>query len=333
MTGPNEHLDPRLVFHDAADVVDGAVPDPRWVVPDLIAPGAVTTIGGFIGAGKSPFARRMVASILHGQPFLGMPTSPQFSYSAVYLSEEPRVSFKMDAHRAHLRADDPFKVVWFDEAVGAPWDAIVGQATEMLGGNGLLIVDTAYRWAQHYAQNGENDAGVMSEVYAPLVAATRTGVSVLAMAHTVKTFDRMPDEDAELDVIRGSGAVIAGSDVIVLYKKLANAPGSSTRFLKVARSRLSVELPPNRYVTMEDDGTLTAKSGLALYIERQDNLTARVLQHVAAHRDKTQTELRLAWAGRKSDFDATVRLAINDNVIRRTGAGKAGNPYLLEVLS
>src|SRR4051812_10711331 len=55
----------------ASDIMVTPHTEPTWVLKDVLAVGAVSTLGGYIGAGKSPFAKRLAMSLFRGGSFLG----------------------------------------------------------------------------------------------------------------------------------------------------------------------------------------------------------------------------------------------------------------------
>lgn len=325
----------RMVGHTASAILDDPIRDPEWVVHDIVAPGSITTLGGYVGAGKSPVLRRMVTSVLMGQEFLGRPTRLPEGFKVAYLAEEPRRSFTLDMRAARIGRGVPFQVFYFDEHAGLPWDDIVGEIAQRLDGCGWLIVDTGFRWAQVRDLGGENDPGVMDGVYEPLQVAAGSGLAVTATAHTVKSISKVPDDETDIAHIRGSGSVVAASDVILLYRRLYRDPTSSTRFLRWGRSRLA-DPAEDTYVTLEPEGHLTAVAASDIQAARaadDERKVIQLVQRLGNGGPVPQRTVRDAPGGvRKIDFDDIVNGLVWKCVLERRGSGKRGDPYTLEVL-
>lgn len=322
-----------ITYRIAADILTDPLTEPDWVIRDIIAPGTLTTVGGYVGAGKSPLARRMCMALLRGGKFMGRTVEQRLGYRIVYLAEESQPSFELDMARLALQGNDEFEVVYRDRNARVPWDVMVARTTERLEGNGILLADTAFRWSGITAQGAENDPGQMNEVYEPLTEACNTGISVFVTAHTTKYFDRSPDDEASYDFIRGSGGVIASSETVLLYKRLEKDLTSNTRLLRFSRSKLTPTLPSDMYVTMDRTGVeMSHVSGVELTMQRMDENEQRALQHIIDHPGKGKTDLRTAWPWRKREFDTLVKGLVAAGKVERHGEGKAGNPYTYEVV-
>ncbi len=258
---------------------------------------------------------------------------PLFTGRVVYLTEEPRRSFEMTLKGADLDSnkDLPFDVVFWDEAFGIEWKDIVEQAWKQAKG-GVLFVDTAFRWASPALAGGnaENDSATMQNVYSPLIQACAGNTTVIVSAHTRKDFDRVPDEDSSIDWLRGSGAVVASSSVVLLYKKPFPVMEDNVRFLRVGRSRLSTPVPEDRYVTLTPEG-FTTMSRHHREIEVNEVLQNKVLGLVERIGPEKESVLQDAWQGDNIAFGRALRELVKLNRVKRTGKGGKGNPYIYSV--
>jgi hypothetical protein len=298
-----------------------------------VAKGTLTTVGGYIGAGKTPLMVRMAKSVAdvdveRERAFCGFKVFPLFAGRVVYLTEEPRRSFERGLRGADIRGELPFDVVFWDESFGIKWPDIVEQAWRQADG-GIVFVDTAFRWASPSLTGGsaENDSATMQRVYGPLIQACARETSVVVSAHTVKGFDRWDDGEADISAIRGSGAVAAQSSVIVLYKKAYPAVSDNVRFLRVGRTRLQADLPEDRYVTLTSEG-MTTMGWVERELLKDQSVNDRALSLVERLSPVSYPDLRAAWSGRPEDLGRAVKRLVDDGRVERDGGGKKGDPYV-----
>lgn len=142
-----------------ASDLHGAPPERQWIVPEWIVEGAVNSLYGDGGVGKTLLAQQLACSVSLGAPWLGLPTKPG-TVLAVLCEDE-----KDELHRRqnHIKAamghamGNPFSSVWLWPRVGdsnilVRWDRdgkaelgefyqFVVQQVERLSPS-LLILDT-----------------------------------------------------------------------------------------------------------------------------------------------------------------------------------------------
>jgi hypothetical protein len=268
---------PLAVGHTANEILSREHIEPSWVQQDIVALGAVTTLGGYIGSGKSPFLLRLCAAIRKGEPFLQF-NNVRGGVPVAYLTEESPYTFDQGVQAAAIGKDLGFTAYYWDENHDVWYASMIDQVAATVPG-GVLAVDTAFFWAAKTEMGSENDPSVMQSVLKPLVkAASQYGCAVVAVAHTVKSFDRWDDEDADISAIRGSGAVVASSAVVMLYKKMKDDPTGNTRFLRIGRSKIGYD-PTNRdlYVNLGDDGRISARPGWAIAAQQVENRDLRIV--------------------------------------------------------
>ncbi len=320
--------------HTVDEILSRPYEEVRWVAPGTLAYGSVTSLGGYVGAGKTPLAVRMARSIRNGTPFLGTPVRclPE-SVRVAYLTEEPRWSFDQALRDAGVRPDKDFVVFYWDENATADYGQVIRDASDWTEG-GVLFVDTPFFWSRISDLGAENDPGKMNLVYRPLVEAAGRGIAVWVNAHTVKTFDKVPEDDVDISGIRGSGSVVANSSVILLYKKLAGDPTADTRFLRNGRTRLGYGgIPRDRYVSLRD-GDLVVTSSVSVAMDKTEHLVKRLLDMIAdAGGSMTNAELKLKWGADWHTLEEAKTFAVDTGRLVRSGAGKKGNPYTYSVLS
>ena len=93
-----------------------------------MAEASITEVSGKIKvAGKTSFVLELCRSVLDGTPFLGKPTSKR---PVVYLTEQPRASFRVALRRAKLLGRDDFVVLRWSDVIGVTWKEVAAAAVE-----------------------------------------------------------------------------------------------------------------------------------------------------------------------------------------------------------
>lgn len=317
---------PPIVGHTAAEVLSKDIRDPDWIVDHLLAQGCVTTLGGYIGAGKTPLLLRMCAAIAGGRPFLRFPTRRDNGLRIAYLTEEPEQSFAVAMRDAGITSTMPFEVFYWDENATIKWGDMVTAVEERAT---LLVVDTAFWWAQLHGIGAENDPAAIQEVYRPLVRAAGHGLAVVATAHTVKGFDNYPEDEASIAAVRGSGAVVASSSVVALYKKLRGSPpGSKDRLLRIGRSRFRMPAGgPDVYVSLEIEGHLSASNGFEVAMRHAQAEEDALCTLIEKNPELTRDEIRERAGTDTRHTDRVLRALVETERVGRSGRGVKGDPY------
>jgi hypothetical protein len=313
------------------------VPEAAWYVQDVIAAGALTYIGGYIGAGKTPTTLRMIRSMLAGESFLGFSVNglPQ-GFRVAYLTQEGEPTFLPAAAEAGL--NDPalsgrFHVGYFHDLVGDDFAQTVEDAARWLaaGGGGLLVVDTMLDWSK---ATDENDAATMTAALQPLVVAVQKyKIAAVAVGHSLKGLDDTPDSEADTRHIRGSGAVVSNASVVYVLKKAKPRQDGGVRCLKRVRSRLATTTPELAY-TLLDDGELREVSLFEQAGREEEAIVRRLLEVLreaggrARERD-LKRDLHLYG----DDFENAVDELERSGQLRRVGTGTKGDAKRLEVVS
>jgi hypothetical protein len=235
-----------LVFRTAADVAALGSPDVPWVVRPWVAKGAVTEIDGRVkAAGKTTFIAAMVRAVLDGAPFLDQPTSRT---CVVGLTEQPPTSFLEVLRRADLLDRQDLYILFWHEARGVPWEAVVTAAIAeaQKRGAGLLVVDTLPQFAG-LRGDSENYAGEALAALAPLQIAAAQGLAVLIARHERKGGGDVGESG------RGSSAFAGAADIVIALRRPEGRRRPTIREIQ-ALSRfdetpdsLMVELDGSRY--------------------------------------------------------------------------------------
>ncbi len=268
----------------AFDQLDRDAEPPTYYIEGLVLRGAITTMGGHSGAGKTPTELAMVEAMLGGDPFLELRTRlPEGNI--VFATQEPASKFRFYMARAGLTQSTPnvkkLKTVMLEENTHVRWEDFVNDAAREAGVGGMVILDPAFDFC---GADDENSSAQMRDMYRPLVKATaQHDLACLVTAHTTKGFKDRKDSETGFDDIRGSGAVIANSSIILLLKR--SSQSQDFNYLKVDRNKVD-------YPWLEPFYTRLNASGRRWRIERAEELdilaagNAAVSRKVAADVEK-----------------------------------------------
>ena len=171
-----------LPSQDARELLDNELETPEFDLPGLIAPGVLTALGGYTGAGKTPTVADLIRSMLQGNEFCGIPMQRPLppDYKFLFMTQESEHTFKPTLHRMGL---DPvlrtgqMEIVYLHKVLAkapeATWDHIVdGAYAKFDRPRGLLIVDPLSDWSM---VKNEDDNAVMAKAFRPLVGVVRHG--------------------------------------------------------------------------------------------------------------------------------------------------------------
>ncbi len=307
-----------LIFRTAREIAVSTPERPPWVVPGLLARGAITEVDGKIkAAGKTTFLAHLCSAVLEGKTFLDKPTEKT---RVVYLTEQSDTTFREALARAGLLEREDFWILSWHDAVGVSWPDVVKAAVEKCHevGASVLVVDTLGQWTG-IRGSGENDAGEALAAIQPLQIAT--GIHNLAVA--TSRHERKSDGEVG-DSGRGSSAFGGAVDIIL---SLRRPEGNSNPNIRVihALSRFT-ETPDALAIELTNEGYIALGSGAAVALAQAKQAildVAPVTQEAAKKEDEL---LDAAKAKRTTGREALNEL-MEAGLIERVGAGKRGDPY------
>ncbi len=233
-----------LPYRTPLEIAASTSEHPDWIVPGLVALGAVTEIDGKVkSSGKTTIVTYLNAAVLDGQPFLGQPT---MKTNIVYLTEQTPGPFREALARANLLGRGPeLRVIFRAEVTGVSWIDLVKQVAidAKRDGYGLLVVDTLGKLA---GIREENDAGESGRVMSPLQDAAHDGLAVIVCRHDRKGGGEVGESG------RGSSAFSGDADIILQIRRPeGNQP--KTRRVIESLSRYT-ETPEKIVVELTDEG-------------------------------------------------------------------------------
>lgn len=200
-----------LVIHPAARLKD--MPPMDWLIEDFIPKGALVTLFGASGLGKSFLALDMCLSVSSGEPWLGRYEVEQGH--TVYLPFEGVAGMgqRMRAWEAHRSITETPSSFWYTTEFDTLQHSdpmtrfMLGLAETLPDPPKLVIVDTLSKAMMGSEENSARDANLAMSQIDRLRAAT--GCAVVLIHHTTK------NTDSE----RGSTAIRAACDTMLLLKR------------------------------------------------------------------------------------------------------------------
>lgn len=331
---PPPHEQPRdasePVFRSLREELTKPLKEPEWLIRDILAKGSITSLAGYPGAGKTPFILRVVESLSNGSPFLDFPVGTSPGTEVIYLTQEADYTFLQAANQARLASYDNLNVAYWHENLGVPWGKMVERCVQRLRQrNGVLIVDVVLDWS---GAQDENDSATMTEAYKPLMWAVGQGVGVLAVVHTTKAFDALHDEEVGIESVRGSGAVVGNSSIVLLYKVPKDSKlRQNTRYFAFGRSRFGIPAGRARfYVQMDENGFLipvtSAQVGYEKVVAAEQAVLKAVRDLLSQEIVPTKDAIRAAAGIAKDSCAAALARLEDGGYLKKQGKGVRGDP-------
>jgi len=244
----------KLRFITAAQLATEAPEEAEWIVQGLAAKGGITELGSKIKTGKTTLTLQMVRAVLDGRDFLGLPTLK--SPCVVYLTEQPKGSFRAQLKEAGLLGRPELVILHFTDAFGLSWPEVALQVLRECEARGsrLLVVDTVFRFG-HRPGLKENDAEAALEIMRPLEEIAAKGIAVWGNRHDRKAGGEVGDS------ARGSSAFGGVADIILSLRRPGGRSRRTVRRIE-ALSRFS-ETPQELMIELTLNGYVTLGSGAA----------------------------------------------------------------------
>lgn len=206
----------------AVDLSETEDEEVTWFAHGLLGGGLITELDGKAKqAGKTTLLLALTHAVLHGEEFLGQPTT----YSPiVYLTEQSGPSFKRNLSRAGLLDRTDLHILLWNRVVGRKWGDIVQEARARARevGARVLIVDTLAQFSGIRGDD-ENKSGAAMDTMEPLQAATTDGLAVLTSRHDRKSGGEVGDSG------RGSSAFAGAVDIVLHLQRLPGDQGGKER--------------------------------------------------------------------------------------------------------
>jgi hypothetical protein len=305
-----------LRIMSGADLANATEENIEWILPGYIAKGAITEIGAKVKAGKTTLVAAIVRAAAEGLEVLGLPT---LKSSTVYLTEQPRVSFRQTLQRAGLLGRSDFHLLLKSDVPQMSWPEMVAavvEECERLGAT-LLVIDTLPQFAA-LPGDAENNAGDALAAMEPLQRAAARGLAVVIVRHDRKAGGDVGDSG------RGSSAFAGVSDILI---SLRNPDGKADKQRRVLRavSRFS-ETPAELFIELTESGYV------ALGTSQQSALTAAKGSIMTEMSDSAKTALTLGEIEKLVTISRTtlqrgLNELVDEGTLERVGDGKRSSPF------
>jgi hypothetical protein len=291
--------------------------DVVWFARGLVGAALSTELDGKAKqAGKTTLLLSLVYAILHGEEFLGEPTT----YTAVvYLTEQSGPSFKRNLSRAGLLDREDLHILLWNRTVGRKWPDIVQDARAKARevGAGLLIVDTLAQFSGIRGED-ENKSGAAMETMEPLQAATTDGLAVLASRHDRKSGGDVGDSG------RGSSAFAGAVDIVLHLQRLPGDQAGKERQRMLDGISRFEETPDKLLIELEpgSDGERSTYRAVGDVVQvRKESLRIEVLAWLpTSHEDAPEfLELRKDLGVRELELRGVLRDLVNEGLVEQFG--------------
>ena len=310
--GRNEFLPVKSVSEIMAESEEGA----DWKVDPLLAKGNITDLSGEAKfSGKTTLAMHMIACLRKGEDFMGFPTRKS---KVLYLTEQGN-NFAEALQKAGLQdADGELFVVQHRDVRVMPWEQLVPDAVEecVRRGADVLVIDTFAAFSG-IVGNEENNSGDIRDKMAPLKeAAQEHDLAVLYIRHAGKS-----------GRARGSSQFEAEGDIILTLKRPEGNHDENVRVLEgIGRYD---EIPRKLNIELTDQGYVARGSDARVEFRRAFEA---IKQHVPSVREDAMTQDELLEALKDEDvakktMQRALTWLVDEETVRREGAGVKGNPY------
>lgn len=302
---------PRFRLLTVADLY--ALPDPTWLIKDWLPAGALATLFGAWGSGKSFLALDWALSVATGVAWLGCPATPG---TVLYVAAEaglglkPRVASWMTAHRVAEPDAVPIRFLREPVTLSAPEDttALLAaiEAAVLPSVPRFVVLDTLARMSTGLDENKQADMGqlIAGADYLRL----KLGATVLFVHH-------QPYSDMRM---RGSSVLPAAMDTILALTK-----DGSALTLSVTKQKDAEPTVPRFLKLTPLDGSLIVDGDPS----RAQSLWDRIRLHLTANPGASFTALHRAVAGHEDSLrqELTAREQVGDVRVARGRPGQASH--------
>ena len=307
----------KIPFQTAAEVATQTPERIEWIAYPWVAKGAATEVECKIKtAGKTTFVTHMVAAVLDGAPFLGEPTTET---PVVYLTEQPRTSFRQALARACLLDRKDLAVLFWHDVMPVPWSVVARAAIKECQrlGSKLLVVDTGAQFAKLFGDS-ENKSGDALQAMQPLQEATAAGIAVILVWHERKSGGDVSDAG------RGSSAVGGAVDVVLAIRRPGGNSQPTIRAIQ-ALSRFD-ETPQDLMVELTNNGYVAL--GQSHEVETRKAAEAILAVAPRTEGDAIRLDALLeAAAVKQATGQRVIEALVKAGKLVRLGKGKKGDPY------
>lgn len=295
---------PRFNLTRLDDLLSEPEEDVAYVWDRTLPAGGTSICAAKPKVGKSTLARNLAVAVTRGDTFFGRATAKG---KVIYLClEEKRAEVAAHFRRMGAQGADIHIHTGRapDDALAALWDVIDELHPS------LVIIDPLARFVR---VRDFNDYAEVARGMEPLIDLSRaTGSHILCVHHCGK------GEREGGDALLGSTALFGAVDTLLMMKRRENSRTLHTQ------QRYGEDMPETVAYLDAQTGVVTA--GGDVQTLQIDERKAAVLEHMGDER-LTEADIKERVGGNQTLTAKAIRALYDNDDLRRTGAGKRGDPY------
>lgn len=281
-----------------------------WIVNGLLPSSGTSIIAAKAKVGKTTLARQLALAVAKGETFLGMKTERG---PVIYIAVEE----KRDEIKKHFRdmgaiGDEDIHVhvaMAPDNAI----DKLIPIAKEIKPR--LIVIDTLFRTVR--VEDGNSYNAVIAALEPIQELARKTGAHVLSIHHKGKT-----DREGT-DGMLGSMGIQGAFDTNIIMDRKND---ERTIFTE---QRYGKDMPKTGLAF--DEKTRRLSLGQTVKESDEDRIGKQIWDYLkSSDQPQPETVVRGAIGGNKATFGRVLRMMVQRTHVMRSGAGKAGSPFLYE---
>ena len=284
----------------------------EYLLEGCVAQGGTGIIVGKPKGGKTTFAANLGLAVSRGEDFLGMRTRQG---PVLYVAlEGPRPEWKRLFRAMGITQEDDLHIF-----IGrAPQDALLWLRNAVRCYRPvLIIVDTLQRFTR---VKDVSDYAQLSNATDPLIELARDSGAALVYVHHAGKGEKADPVDSPL----GSTAIAGSVDTVMLIKRSPEHRTIATR------QRYGDDLPET--ILVMDPATRRISLGGSKTEADQKAMERSMLEYFAnLEQTVDEATIREDVEGRRSTQLAALRSLVADGMVRRSGTGKRGDPYLYQL--
>lgn len=309
-----------LRFTPLAELLVETAEDQPFLVDRLLPAGGSSILAGEPKAGKSTFARSLIADVVQGRTFLGRAT---ISGPVLYLCLEDKRS-EVQEHFRCLLGETPSQFAPLLIHTGpAPGEGERGfdelEFSILRFGATLAVIDVLHRFLR---LPDINDYSAVSPPMEELTdIARRTNCHILVLHHAGKGMDRHG-----INRVLGSTALAGAVDTAMFYSRRGKS-----RTFEVSHLRYGEEIPET---IMELDPVTRRVTGGHEYSTRAEvTIRQKIRQFLTdAGSPVSEDDVRSGVQGDNGKIGTVLRQMYEEREVGRSGTGKRASPFKYSIL-
>jgi hypothetical protein len=243
------------------------LPEPKWLVENVILQNTITLIAGSSNSGKTLLCTDLMLQMSKGEKWLGHNTEKT---NVMFLDLEMGSGMFCYRLQKHTNGKIPDNLWYQETSISLYDDEKIVELISVLKEQeiGLLIIDS---YSQLSIGAEENNNSQQAIVMRKLYSFRDNGISLIILHHKRKG----AENDNSLDSLRGGSSIAAGADTVLMLTKNAD-----TFKLKTTKDRLN---PYEKWIDITyrfiitENGTISTEI-VGNNIDRDDTMIAQIIR-------------------------------------------------------